>query len=189
MKKLILLCYALVAVMLVSGCSSVSTKEYNSLAAENSRLKSELAEYKNSDTSVSNSSSTATTSSIPQELTGFEKYVKNNNITLNNIDVQYDMGNNLDKKFTLIGTAELDDYYNYGFGSDMEKDYFCVKVTPDNGSYSNSWYIYVFRVSDDDFFDTLKKKKCEVQMVCYIPEYRYKEGQNNMAYLDYVMYR
>ena len=43
------------------------------------------------------------------------EYIYENNISLDNYDVQYNMANNLDKSFILVGYAELDDYYNYGY--------------------------------------------------------------------------
>ena len=119
----------------------------------------------------------------------FVEYVSTNNITLDNYDVQYNMANNLDKEFTLIGYAELDDYYNYGFDDDMEPSYYCLKVTPADGKYSNIWYIYCHRSSLQGLFDKVQSAgEKYVKMICYIPEWRFEKGQNNMAMLKFVVY-
>lgn len=93
-------------------------------------------------------------------------------------DVQYDMTNNVGKYFTLKGYAELDDYYNYGFDRSIEKDYFCLEVSPTGGSYSDRWYIYCHRNS---FQKVLDKAKSEgglyVDMICIIPNSRFKKNQ------------
>lgn len=111
----------------------------------------------------------------------YEQIKKDNNINLDAKDVQYDMVNNLDKSFALHGTAELDDYYNYGFDDDMEADYFCIRVRPIGGSYSDEWYIYLHRSSFKELYDKLKVDKKEVILQCKIPKYRYEKNMNNMA--------
>lgn len=111
----------------------------------------------------------------------YEQIKKENNINLDAKDVQYDMVNNLDKSFALHGTAELDDYYNYGFDDDMEADYFCIRVRPIGGSYSDEWYIYLHRDSFKELYDKLKMGKKELVLQCKIPKYRYEKNMNNMA--------
>lgn len=124
----------------------------------------------------------------PEDVDAFTKYCQGNSITLNNFDVEYDMYNNLDKRFTLEGIAELSTYYNYGF-DDLEKDYFCLAVQPYDGNYSNRWYIYCYRDSFTEMFNACKKNgSIPVQMVCKIPSYHYESGQNNMALLSVVWY-
>ena len=59
----------------------------------------------------------------------FQAYMQENGITLTAKDVQYDMQNNLDQNFAILGTGELDTYYNYGF-ADVESEYFSVDITP-----------------------------------------------------------
>jgi len=119
----------------------------------------------------------------------FAQYISDNSITLDNYDVQYNMANNLDKEFSLVGYAELDDYYNYGFDDKLESSYFCLQVTPENGKYSDAWYIYCYRNSYQNLFDkTQAAGKKYVKMICCIPKGRFEEGQNNMATLRYVVY-
>lgn len=195
MKKFVaLIISAIMCCSLFSGCGNQS--ELDSLREENSSLRAKLennsaksdsyVESKLEESEESSSTFSQPETSEPAALSKYEKYVKENNIILDNYDVQYDMGNNLNTQFTLEGVAELSDYYNYGFDKDMEKDYFCVCVTPSNGKYSNRWYIYCYRTAFKPFFDDLKKGECNVLMVAYIPSKRYKSGQNNMAMLDYV---
>ncbi|PWW02498.1 hypothetical protein DFQ01_109123 [Paenibacillus cellulosilyticus] len=123
-----------------------------------------------------------------ESLTKVEKYMKSNNISLTAKDVQFDMVNNLDKNFVLAGTAELDDYYNYGFDSDMEADYFCVRVTPEDGSYSDRWYLYFHRDSFNALFEKLKQGNVNVITTAVIPEFRFEKNQGLMAQVVRVEY-
>jgi len=127
--------------------------------------------------------------SISTTSSKFDTYLDENNITIDNSDVQYNMANNVDKMFSLVGYAELDDYYNYGFDDDIESSYFCLSVTPSGGSYSDQWYIYCHRDSFQKLFDKVKENgKIYVQMVCQIPSYRFEKNQQCMASLEYVVY-
>lgn len=122
-------------------------------------------------------------------LSRFEQYLDENNITLNSRDVQYDMANNLGELFSLEGTATLDDYYNYGFGSNLESTYFCLQVTPKGGTYSDRWYIYCHRESFEKLYQqVISSGSTYVKLVCTIPSYRYKQNQNNMAELQTLVY-
>jgi len=122
-----------------------------------------------------------TATPIPEPV-GFEKFMKDNSLTLTAKDLQFDMVNNLDKEFGLEGYAELDDYYNYGFDSDIEKDYFCMRVEPVGGRFSDSWYIYCHRDSFKKLFQKLKDLNVvEVYVKCKIPKSIYEDNQGNMA--------
>ncbi|BDF66609.1 hypothetical protein CE91St43_05810 [Oscillospiraceae bacterium] len=118
----------------------------------------------------------------------FDNYIKDNNVTLTASDVQYNMSNNVGNKFSLVGTATLSDYYNYGFSSSIESTYFCMRVAPVNGSYTDGWYIYCHRDSFGKLFDDLQSGSVTVSTVCQIPSSRYKSGQGNMAQLEYVVW-
>lgn len=133
---------------------------------------------------------TSTTTSAPLSTSDeFDTYLEENGITLDNSDVQYNMANNVDKMFALVGYAELDDYYNYGFDDDIESTYFCLSVTPLGGSYSDQWYIYCHRDSFQKLFDKAQDNgQIYVQMVCEIPSYRFEKNQQCMAQLHYVVY-
>lgn len=120
-----------------------------------------------------------------KKLSGFEDYVHKNKITLDSYDVQYDMINNLDKQFKIVGIAKLDNFYSYGFGHDMEHEYFCVLVILQDGTYTG-WHIYCRRDEFKNFYDELKKGSCFVEMVSIIPKSKYKSRQGNMALLNFV---
>lgn len=120
-----------------------------------------------------------------KKLSGFEVYVQKNKVSLDNYDVQYDMTNNLDKQFKIVGMAELHNYYNYGY-RDLEGDCFCVRVTPQDKKYSSSWYIYCDRDAFKQFFAKLKGGKCYVEMVAVILSSLYESHQGNCAMLTYV---
>ena len=99
-----------------------------------------------------------------------------------NLEVQYDIKNNLDKNFYLLGYGELSDYYNYGFDSWLEEDYFCLRVLPEGGSYSNSWYVYLEREGFSDIFNYgIKNGTVPVFLICQVPSLAYEEGQGCMA--------
>lgn len=106
-----------------------------------------------------------------------KEYQKQNRLKAR--DVQFDMGNNLDKNFIVEGTAFLDDYYNYGFGNEIEDKYFCARVNPDDGS--DSWYLYFERKSFKELFEALKSGGIHITATAMIPSYMYVEGQGNMA--------
>jgi len=116
------------------------------------------------------------------------EYMENENIHLAAKDVQFDMANNIDKDFVVAGVAELSDYYNYGFDSDMEATYFCARVIPEDGSYSDGWYLYFHRESYQELFEKLKNGNANVIMTANIPSNRYKDRQGNMALAQKVKY-
>ena len=116
----------------------------------------------------------------------FEEYIKEHNVTLNNLDVQYDQENNYDVDFTLKGTAKLSDYYNYGYDG-VEGTHFCLEVTPTGGSYSDTWYIYCERGSFNKVFEKAKDEgSISVRMVCRIT--RGGSNQSRMAELQFISY-
>lgn len=135
---------------------------------------------------VDNSSSPATAE--PPQLSleeRAEQIAQKEGITLTGKDVQYDMVNNLGKKFIVYGEAELSTYYNYGFTN--EQSYFSIQVTPVDGNYSDSWHLYISREHGKKLFDDLKSKgKLNVISICIIPENVYQDSQGNMAGVDYI---
>ncbi|MGS2777464.1 hypothetical protein ACVBAX_08795 [Robertmurraya sp. GLU-23] len=108
-------------------------------------------------------------------------FIATTNISVTADEVQYNMPNNLDKEFYLEGTIELCDYYNYGFT--YEEDYFCGQLTPFDGGYSDSWYLYFDRDSFDGVYDLLLERNIDLRVSAEIPEYMYEKGQGKMAYV------
>jgi hypothetical protein len=115
-------------------------------------------------------------------------FMKEKNVTLTGKDVQYDMKNNLDKEFVVMGMGKLSNYYNYGFDSSIESRYFCVEVTPFNGSYSDRWYLYFTRADFGVLFNNLKQGEKGILAVCNIPRSVYEPGQGNMAEVQSARY-
>lgn len=109
-------------------------------------------------------------------------FMKDNNISLTAKDVQYDMSNNLDKEFVISGNAELNDYYNYGFDSSIEDDYFNVRLTPDDGS--DSWSLYFERDAYSELFEDLKQNDVSIIVSANIPSWIYEKNQGNMAFVS-----
>lgn len=100
-------------------------------------------------------------------------------------DMKYDMANLLDTYFHMSGYAKLSTYYNYGFGSDLEKDYFALEITPAGSN--DTWYVYCHRKSFNDIFQDLKDKgKVYIFAICEVPKEKYKTGQKSMAELIIV---
>ena len=187
MKKTFLGIIALFMVLTLTACSSAADKQR--IAELEAEISSMREAYNATENHVETSSDTSTTTTVAETRPDpFADYVTENHITLTRSDVQYNMTNNVDKYFTLIGDAELDDYYNYGFGSEIESEYFCLCVTPFGGSFSDRWYIYCHRDSFQQLFDKAKKGEIYVKMVCIIPKSRFKPNQQLMAELEYVVY-
>lgn len=73
-------------------------------------------------------------------------------------DVKYDPLSYLNKYFTVSGTVELDDYYNYDY-RDLESVYFCICITPTGGGYTDRWYIYCDRGKYKNLLESLKNNE------------------------------
>ncbi|MEY9972194.1 hypothetical protein ABH966_002568 [Lysinibacillus sp. RC46] len=108
-----------------------------------------------------------------------EKFIDRYLLDLTGKEVQYDLANNLDKDFYLNGTAKLCSYYNYGYTN--EKDFFCGELTPIDGGYSDSWYLYFSRDTFKDVYQELLKGDVNMRISAIIPSKSYKRGQGNMA--------
>lgn len=101
-------------------------------------------------------------------------------------DVQYDKLGHVGRQFVITGTAELDDYYNWGY-RDLEGLYFCIRIRPKGGNLSNEWYVYGSRTTHKDLYDKLMSSPGKsVTLICTL--YFYDTGSNNMATLfDYTV--
>lgn len=108
-----------------------------------------------------------------------EKFMEEYNISLNGKEVQFNLANNLNKDFYLNGTVELCDYYNYGYTN--EKEFFCGQLTPVDGGYSDSWYLYFHRDSFKEHYQLLLSGNVDMQIIANIPSKIYERGQGNMA--------
>ncbi len=80
-----------------------------------------------------------------------EKYGK----LATNTDVQYDKHGNIGNKFVITGSAELDDYYNWSY-ENYSPLYFCIRTRPENGTFSDEWYMYAHRTDFKSLFNVLK---------------------------------
>ena len=98
-------------------------------------------------------------------------------------EVQYDKWGHFGDNFIIEGTAELDDYYNYGY-KNYEYGYFCINIRPSGGTYSDEWYVYANRKTFSDLYESLQGGSKSVTLVA---ELIYVDtGSNNMATLvDY----
>lgn len=81
-------------------------------------------------------------------------------------EVKYNPLQCLGKNFVLSGRAELDDYYNYDYRG-LESVYFCIHVTPEGGSYADSWYIYADRSSKSELYEQLMNGTIsDITLIC-----------------------
>lgn len=119
--------------------------------------RSEQRTYKNN---YSNSSLNPTEDSKKQEF--LAKYPD----ALQAREVKYNPLQCLGKNFVLSGRAELDDYYNYDYRG-LESVYFCIHVTPEGGSYADSWYIYADRSSKSELYEQLMNGTIsDITLIC-----------------------
>jgi hypothetical protein len=113
----------------------------------------------------------------------YERFITENNVTLDNADVQFDYSNNAGNYFSFLGTAELADYYNYGYRG-SESSMFVMRVKPSEDSRSStSWYIYADREKFAALFDIVKNDTIGVNFACYVDADHLSSGQKNMATL------
>ncbi|GGG81983.1 hypothetical protein [Paenibacillus radicis (ex Gao et al. 2016)] len=108
-----------------------------------------------------------------------EQFKRENKISLDAKTVQFNMANNLDKSFAISGVLELDDYYNYGFKK--EETHFSTYLIPDDGTYSDGWYLYFSRKDFEELFNDLLNGEKHVLVEAKIPSYQYEEQQGKMA--------
>ncbi|MCL1696256.1 MULTISPECIES: hypothetical protein [unclassified Lysinibacillus] len=108
-----------------------------------------------------------------------DEFLKVTGVTLTGKEVQFDLANNLDKEFYLEGQVELCDYYNYGYTN--EEKFFCGQLTPTDGGYSDSWYLYFHRDSFKNEYQDLLNGDVNMRVVAQIPAKSYKQGQGRMA--------
>jgi hypothetical protein len=109
---------------------------------------------------------------------GLHEWMQKEGVTLTAKEVQYNMPNNLYKKFALTGTGELCNYYNWGYDASIEPKYFCVTITP-SGGYLERWYIYFTREDFSELYQGLLNKNCYIKVIAIIE--RYENNQDNMA--------
>lgn len=100
--------------------------------------------------------------------------------------VKYNVYEYLGRKFSIEGTAELDDYFNFEY-RDFEMIYFCIRVIPKNGSYLDAWYIYGDRSTHKELFERLQQGG--ISNITFIAEgYFPRALSNQMASLtDYFI--
>ncbi len=102
-------------------------------------------------------------------------------------DVQYNKYSYIGRTFSAVGSAELDDYYNW-FYKDLDFAYFCVRFAPVGGAYSDEWYLYGDCNQFADLFEQLKKGS--IKNIVFVSRlYAPDTGTNHMATIvDYFTY-
>jgi hypothetical protein len=109
-----------------------------------------------------------------------KKIMQDNNVTLTSQEAQYNLANNVGKKFGLIGAGTLCDYYNYGYDENISKELYCVYIIPLNGKYSEGWHVY-FERNNGGLYQQLMKGETTIIVIAEINKSLYMEGQGNMA--------
>ncbi|MCD5324159.1 MULTISPECIES: hypothetical protein [Pontibacillus] len=171
----------------------VELEEQNTSSSINevkiTKAEEEIFKYRNS--FITSTSST----NVVEDIESMRKFSDNeiqnfkdeHNVILESTDIEFDIANNLDKDFFIVGKAELSDYFNYGFTND--KDYFSVRLTPYNGTYTDKWDLYFHRESFSSLYSELKSGKSDIMVVANIPRWNYEENQGNMAKVNSVNWK
>lgn len=153
MKKL-LIAFTLLTILIIAGCSSPDKVN------------------KADKTKVEATTNQSETSSF------FDEYSEVLKTTWK--DASFDTENNLQKPFYIKGTANLSNYYNYKFTN--KQKLFSVEVIPEDGNFSDRWFIYLDREEFKGVYDELKVEQDKpVEVIAYIPTNSYSNGQDNMA--------
>ena len=106
----------------------------------------------------------------------FEQALQYYGVTLDNVDVQYDMPHLFTEYFSLEGVAHLENFYFYGY-SGLESTYFNLTVEPKNGG--DPWSIYCDRNVFADLFDFAKKNgRFNIKTICRMDLYEPGQGGN-----------
>lgn len=113
-------------------------------------------------------------------------FMRDNDIEKTALDIEFDYSNNLETYFAITGIATLDDYYNWAYDSSLEKDFFCLRITPTEDSAKETWYLYCSRSEGKEIFEVLKEKDLRIFAKCIVPINLYEEGQNNMASIKLI---
>ena len=79
-------------------------------------------------------------------------------------EVQYNKYGHFGDNFIIEGTAVLDDYYNWGY-KNYEYGYFCIRISPTGGTYSDGWYVYANRKTFSDLYSSLQNGSKNVTLV------------------------
>ena len=95
-------------------------------------------------------------------------------------DVKYNKFKYLGQNFVISGTAQLDDYYNWDYRG-LEPIYFCIKIRPDGGTYSDEWYVYAMRSDFSELYTELQDGPQKVNFV--VKTYSYDTSVDDMATL------
>lgn len=103
---------------------------------------------------------------------------KNNSVNCK--DFKYNPFNYVGKNVYIEGTAELDTYYNWGY-INVEPICFCICVTPQGGSFTDSYYIYAKRDEFSDLFEELKGGAKNV--VLFYNPWFYEGYEHDMGWL------
>ena len=102
---------------------------------------------------------------------------------LSNKDVQFDKYGTLGQIFMIEGTAQLDDYYNWGY-RDFEASHFCINIRPVGGSYSDEWTIYASRSNFRELYNALMNSSQHIYLIAKT-EFADIRNDNMATLVDY----
>ncbi|OCA87797.1 hypothetical protein A8F94_08110 [Bacillus sp. FJAT-27225] len=163
--------------------NSADTPEETDNSGSSEGTNTGTANQTEEDTSSNSQDTYSDASSLAEVQELLNSYMDETGLAMKAIDVQYDMANQLDREFAIIGTASLSDYYNYGF-SELEKEFFAVKIYPleDSSSIKDVWTLYFNRTDFAELFNTLKVNGETILVgTGVIPSQLYEDSQGNLA--------
>lgn len=127
----------------------------------------------------------AQSTTVPQEIgrfSTFEQALQYYGVTLNNVDMKYDMPHLYTQYFSLEGIASLGGTY-YGYEG-LEAVYFGLIVNPDNRPY-DYWVIYCDRNEFAELYEFAKQnQEFRIKAICRMDAYN--GDSNASATLHYV---
>lgn len=165
MRKLLIFCLTILITLTFLGCNESTSKskddDIDKLLEE---LQKEFSE------------------NYYQDKDFVEQVMHEHGATMYAKEVEFDMANNLDKKFFIQGIAQLSNYYNYGYSNKYRDRYFCIRVSPKFDTAVNDWYLYCSRDYSSKLYDALLSEgTLYIYAICFISSLDYVEGQDNQA--------
>ena len=95
-------------------------------------------------------------------------------------DVEYNIPNNLDTEFVIVGEASLSNYFNYGY-SHLEEEFFNITMETPESKFSERWHLYLHREDWNDLFEYLKEGDAFIGVTASMESDLYTDRQGRMA--------
>jgi hypothetical protein len=115
----------------------------------------------------------------------FDQFMEDRSLDTDGEDIPYKVEDFVGERFAVQGTAQLDNYYNYGY-KDLEVTHFVIKVIKEDALH---WYLYVSREEYPELFQELKKGPVEVYAQASVSEDYYESEQGHLAMAEEILFK